>query len=161
MAVRLASLELNNFKNVKHGKIKMPSQLNSREDREDADIVGIYGQNGSGKTAVIDSLYLAKQLLSGCPLPLHTRDYITKDEQEASIILNFCVDFNESCYGVEYGVKFANEDNVITCEYAKITELLNGTKKLTDSIYIDNSADSFLKPKKLMITHIFSKRILS
>ena len=51
--VRLSALTLKNIKNVKNGTVCMPSVSNVPSSFK-ADILGIYGQNGSGKTAIVD-----------------------------------------------------------------------------------------------------------
>ena len=45
--VRLVAMEINNIKNVKHGKIELSKS-------KKGSLLGIYGQNGSGKTVVVD-----------------------------------------------------------------------------------------------------------
>ena len=55
--VRLASLKLVNIKNVKNGTIVLPNVAKRQLSANRAEILGIYGQNGSGKTAVIDTLF--------------------------------------------------------------------------------------------------------
>ena len=47
--VILKRILLENFKNVKRGEISLV-----RKDESGACIAGIYGQNGSGKTAIIE-----------------------------------------------------------------------------------------------------------
>ena len=54
--VRLESIEIHNFKNVKYGSLNFE---NTRKPYS-ASILGLYGQNGSGKTALIDALSLLK-----------------------------------------------------------------------------------------------------
>ena len=54
--VRIIKNELFNFKNVEHGDIRYMnySSVNNNAQIEEQDIVGLYGQNGSGKTAVVE-----------------------------------------------------------------------------------------------------------
>ena len=49
--VRLQSIEIKNIKNVNKGKVDMPKALNKELNYNSAEVLGIYGQNGSGKTA--------------------------------------------------------------------------------------------------------------
>ena len=53
---RIEKIEIENFKNVKYGQVVLK---NNRKDYK-ASILGIYGQNGSGKTALIDAIKLLK-----------------------------------------------------------------------------------------------------
>ena len=57
--IRLKSIEISNVKNVEYGRIELSGgQYGSR-------VMGIYGQNGSGKTAVVDALACVRDLLRG------------------------------------------------------------------------------------------------
>ena len=48
--IRIDNIEINNFKNVKHGVIDLTSK------KQTASVLALYGQNGSGKTALIESI---------------------------------------------------------------------------------------------------------
>ena len=70
--VRLHKIWINNFKNVEYGHLNFE---NSRKSYK-ASVLGLYGQNGSGKTALIDAVSLLKLALSGRPVPLYYSDSI-------------------------------------------------------------------------------------
>lgn len=65
--VRIVESELKNFKNVKYGDIKYVNYSNAeyRAELMGADVNGIYGQNGSGKTAIIEALDILQHIMSG------------------------------------------------------------------------------------------------
>ena len=63
--VRLTRIEITDFKNVEHGILSFENTRKSYS----ASILGLYGQNGSGKTALIDALSLLKYALTGQSLP--------------------------------------------------------------------------------------------
>lgn len=63
--IRIAKIELNHFKSVNHGEIIMNCGKKHIPYGTKADILGIYGQNGSGKTSVIEAISILKSLLSG------------------------------------------------------------------------------------------------
>ncbi|MBQ9521955.1 MAG: AAA family ATPase [Oscillospiraceae bacterium] len=65
LPVRLKSVHLENFKNVVNGSVTIEPSRQSYS----ASILGLYGQNGSGKTALIDALHLLKLALSGQAIP--------------------------------------------------------------------------------------------
>ena len=73
--VRIESIEIKNFKNVGYGHLDFESEKKSGR----ASILGLYGQNGSGKTALIDALELLRLALSGSTIPAYLADYINVD----------------------------------------------------------------------------------
>lgn len=58
--VRVRSVDIENFKSVRKGHIDFVSPV-----RGGASITGVYGQNGSGKTALIDAMSILQRILSG------------------------------------------------------------------------------------------------
>ena len=103
--VRLLSIEINNFKNTRHGVLELASLKNkylSDEDFSQADMLGIYGQNGSGKTAVIETLLCLKTLMSGNSLPENIRDYILKGEEKLDCKFEFLLRTDLTDYDVYY-----------------------------------------------------------
>lgn len=65
--VRIVESELKNFKNVKYGDIRYVNYSNAeyRAELMKSDVNGIYGQNGSGKTAIIEALDILQHIMSG------------------------------------------------------------------------------------------------
>ncbi len=59
--IRLKKAVINNFKNVEHGEIVFKSE----PEGCGAELLGIYGQNGSGKTAFIEALAILEILMAG------------------------------------------------------------------------------------------------
>ena len=66
--IRIKSIEFNNFRNVEYGKVVFPNCKNEDIHNGNASILGLYGQNGSGKSSVIMAISMLKELLSGMPL---------------------------------------------------------------------------------------------
>lgn len=89
--VRICEIELVNFKNTNHGVVTMPSALSDQYFSKKSDILGLYGQNGSGKTAVIEAIDFVQELLLGHSLPAQTAEYIGKDHLHCSITTTFSV----------------------------------------------------------------------
>lgn len=103
--IKLKSMELQNFKNVKYGKIEFKEEKSTKEYDENikiANILGIYGQNGSGKTSVINGLYLLKMVASGRSLNPSFCNYISCDENFASLNFEFRMDDKCKIYKVFY-----------------------------------------------------------
>ena len=53
--VRIQEIQIKDFKNVEHGIIKFPNKKSSGDFLNSAEVVGVYGQNGSGKTAIVEA----------------------------------------------------------------------------------------------------------
>ena len=77
--IRLSSLTLKNIKNVKNGTIVMPFSNERKFEFGKAEILGIYGQNGSGKTAIVDALFFLQNIMIGDELDQSMIDYIDVD----------------------------------------------------------------------------------
>lgn len=97
-SVRIESVTIENFKNVAHGKIGFENKNKSYK----ASILGLYGQNGSGKTALIDALQILKIVLSGMPVPEKYADYIRVDTDKATLAFEFRVCKENEEYRVWY-----------------------------------------------------------
>ncbi len=106
-AVRIESIEIRNFKNVGYGYLNFE---NPRKDYKSS-ILGLYGQNGSGKTALIDALELLRLALSGKSVPTRFADYINVDSESASIKYGFRVQnlSENSVYSVFYEVSLRRD----------------------------------------------------
>lgn len=114
LIVRINQLELINFKNVKNGVINMKSCADNDYCIPRGDILGIYGQNGSGKTTVVDALQVVQTLISGLPLDKEYMKYVNVDSEEMTIKVDFFVmdkGVNEhTCYSAYYTVSIRKED---------------------------------------------------
>lgn len=108
--IRISKITLKNFKNVRYGTFTMPSFLN--KEVHCADILGIYGQNGSGKTAIIDAFVILNNILSGQRLSEKSWNMINVDSNEASIELNFTIDLEKEHPDMyKYTLAFKKEEN--------------------------------------------------
>ena len=67
--IRIDRIVLNNFKDVVFGDITLNCGKEKNPFNTHSDILGIYGQNGSGKTSTIEALSILKFLLSGRKIP--------------------------------------------------------------------------------------------
>ena len=111
MIVRLAELKLLHFKNVCEGKISMPN-IDSRDlDYKQSEILGLYGQNGSGKTAVVDALYYLQKIMTGESVDeefINYMDVNSKDTQIEAYFNIFSLEGmdTEAVYNVAYKIHF-------------------------------------------------------
>ncbi|MCX6054202.1 MAG: AAA family ATPase [Chloroflexi bacterium] len=126
---RITSIELRDFKNVGYGKITLPSAVGKDFSELSSDVLGIYGQNGSGKTAVVEALFFVKLLLSGQPLPGNIVEYISKNAAHSECIVTFYIRDEVNELLVEYTFRLAKTaDNSAKVEYEKLTYKKNSPK---------------------------------
>ena len=114
--VRLTSLTLKNIKNVKNGTIIMPRADEKKFEGCKAEILGIYGQNGSGKTAIVDALYFLQNIMTGEKLEQSILDYIDTDEVNAEVNAEFKIFEDSILYEVGYHILVSKADNVSVIE---------------------------------------------
>ncbi len=103
--VRISEIELKGFKNTQYGRIVMPSAGNKDFVSKTADILGIYGQNGSGKTAVIEAMEFVQVLLTGQPLSRETVHFISKESETCTITVKFIIQADGRKAMAEYSVQ--------------------------------------------------------
>lgn len=97
--VKISHISIKNFKNVQYGQIDTGiTNINS------SNIIGLYGQNGSGKTALIDALSLLKFVLCGQSIPEDYCNYINIDSDDASFIYEFLI---QLANGLDVKVKYS------------------------------------------------------
>lgn len=118
--IRLQSIELNNFKNIEHGKIDLISYKKKVYYENKPEIIGIYGQNGSGKTSVINALELLKILIGGKSLPENIGDYIYQLSDITTLKFVFYIE-NESRYLVNYEFSIKKDKNNVDISYEKLS----------------------------------------
>lgn len=128
--VRISEIKLTGFKNTNSGVIEMPSALRNTHFSRKADVLGIYGQNGSGKTAVIEAMDFIQRLLMGRSLPDDTVEYIGKEHTLCSIEVTFAIEMGEVQSKVIYTAEFSRiEDNgLCISKESLVSHLWNGVK---------------------------------
>ncbi|MBQ9950220.1 MAG: AAA family ATPase [Clostridia bacterium] len=149
MLIRLSEIELCNFKNVRHGKIKMPTQTAPSPERESASITGIFGQNGSGKTAVLDTLSFLKLLMAGASLPTDAVNYITKTADCATAVFSFFIKDDSDEYTVKYTFSLnTSADAALNSEKLVIYAHTDGRKKNLGQVQFRADSEHVILPKK-------------
>lgn len=164
-SVRITGITIHNFKNVIDGSLSFE---NTRKDYR-ASILGLYGQNGSGKTALIDALELLKYALCGRTIPERFADFINVDSDVATLSYDFAVTTAEDSSMVTYQFSMKsvsdsserNVDSVQSGEHRKrvciFNELLKcpilSEKKIRMGKLVDtDTTELFLpRPKKRLL----------
>lgn len=81
--MRVESIELKNFKNVEAGRVDI------LDTQSGAGIVGIYGQNGSGKTSVVDAFDCIQRAMLGVEQADNSGDYVGASGDELAVTIRF------------------------------------------------------------------------
>lgn len=150
--IKLIKAEIKNIKNVKHGIIDFKTS-----------ITGIYGQNGSGKTALVDSTDILKAYLLGKKLDSFY-DLINIEAKTCNLDFTFEVEVNEKKYKIflEITLKkikkiIENEEVngvVVDKEIIKYSEIV-GEKATSKKVLIGSTKKEVLKNsesfKKLLL----------
>jgi len=149
--IRIQSIELENFKNIQKGNIDLLSYRQKTYYDGKAELVGIYGQNGSGKTAVVEAYRLFKLVVSGEKLPDNIQNYIHKLEEQAKLKFVFYVERGEEKFLVYYEFYIRRKENAAEIFNEKIScsEILENSKKRKYDIveYNIDFADTPILPK--------------
>ena len=150
--IRIQEIEIESFKNVGKGKISVQGYNNLKKngiiENEKSDLIGIYGQNGSGKTAMIDSLSLLKNILSGNTLPKDIINLISRDKDSAKFKFTFFIEQLEAKFLIYYDFTLRKDEvnNIaqLSTETLSIVDLNKKGKKTKIIDYnIENSKELF------------------
>lgn len=143
--VRLVSMEINHIKNVLHGNLEFVSGRKGS-------ILGIYGQNGSGKTVVVDCMGLLKSLLSGRHISPSFFHYINSQSETASVKYCFHIQTKDSKLYAEYEVELLKNKPSSFCissEKLSMKTLDDGKRtKLTSLFEYHKGEKELFRPMK-------------
>lgn len=137
--VRISEIEIKGFKNTQYGRIVMPSTNNKKYFSRTADILGIYGQNGSGKTSVIEAMEFVQTLLTGQPLSREVAHYISKDTETCTITVKFIIEADCRKSMAEYSVqlKRLSKNDIEIIHETLCVAIWNGEKFESKKTMID------------------------
>ena len=152
LIVRLSSLQLTSIKNVKKGTIYMSNTVNKILSADKAEILGIYGQNGSGKTAVVDALYFLQKVMIGADLDQSLEDYMDMDSDTAEIFADFNIFMDSIVFEIGYRLSLSRKEKevVISRETLSAAKNENGirTNKTVFMDYQRDQTNVIFKPQK-------------
>jgi len=87
--VRINKITIQDFKSVANGCINFDVAEALRQGKPSA--MGVYGQNGSGKTVVIEALSILKCILTGKSVPSQHLEAISKGKDSCSLIVELAI----------------------------------------------------------------------
>ena len=130
----------------------MPNTVNKILSADKAEILGIYGQNGSGKTAIVDALYFLQKVMIGGDLDQSLEDYMDMDSDTAEIFADFNIFMDDIVFEIGYRLSLSREEKevVISRETLSAAKNENGirTNKTVFMDYQRDQANAIFKPQK-------------
>ena len=101
--VRIKKIHLKNFKSVENGSIEFNCAKEFVPYNTKSDIMGIYGQNGSGKSSLVEAISMLKGIIGGYKMGSDWVSVIDVQADFAEIIISFDFQYkNGKCSTVEY-----------------------------------------------------------
>lgn len=97
--VRVQRIKLENFKSISHGEVIFNCGRKVVPQDTESDILGLYGQNGSGKTSVIEAIAILKKAMSGETIPARYSECISHEKEYAFLSFTFDLQYpTEDCF---------------------------------------------------------------
>ncbi|MEG0734516.1 AAA family ATPase [Anaerorhabdus sp.] len=147
--VKIKDICIKNIKNVECGEVSF------LEDKKFSGILGIYGQNGSGKTAIIDALEILKNVIMNQGLSSNTESVLSCDKDESSISTSFAVEFDGNESNFDYELKINRDsDNGFYISGEKIVYKYqdNEKKVIRKTIEYTFNTDNIITPVVVLNT---------
>lgn len=159
-AVRLRSLEIRNIKNTVCGVVDMPGKAMKRPFFNGAEVLGIYGQNGSGKTAVIDALFYLQRLLLGQSLPEELVNDIRKGQETAEIRAEFLIESGEKRTEAGYEAVLRREEGgrAVICRERLTVGKETGLRRRGRIVFMEYTEGSGIFTPKVHLDEVISGR---
>ncbi|MCC8103302.1 MAG: AAA family ATPase [Clostridiales bacterium] len=128
--VRIKKVTLDNFKSVRHGEITLCCGREFVPCGTESDILGIYGQNGSGKTSFIEALSILRGLMAGKSIPGAYADCVAVGKEFAKLEFVFDLQYENGVIR-EAVYSFCMSNKALTKE-----EIAEKYKGAPDDFYI-------------------------
>ena len=108
--VRIKSIRMQNFKSVSNGKIDFNTHYEFGTTENAIDLYGVYGPNGSGKTAIIDACSVIKNIFRKGYLPEKASGFIKQNQLSSAVEIEFFLHVGNDVLLLNYFIEFSNQD---------------------------------------------------
>lgn len=120
--IRLKSINIKNIKNVENGTITLNQTIDESGYVSSSNIIGIYGQNGSGKTALVEAMNILKYVISGKALPDNIYNIISSDHSKAELEFEYYIHVNNTFQLIKYKFTLMKEKDLNGINIVKIID---------------------------------------
>ena len=135
--IRLSGIVLNHFKSVEHGEIVFNCAKKHIPYGTQSDVLGVYGQNGSGKTSLIEAISILKYLVSGQSVPDEYADCIDVSADYSTLAFSFDVQYPT-------GNEYPTNNDIRKVVYSFKMTSIPKEETSTPKIRIDKDFEDFL-----------------
>ncbi len=144
--VRVTNVRVKNLKNVIEGRFHTNSDFDTMIN---ADVVGFYGQNGSGKTAIVEAFNLLKSLLSTSKLPELSSNLLYFNKNSIQLSFEFILNNKYGEYFVKYETLLTAGKERLHVEQEKVSYRENESNKRFKDIFFKDNQDISIRNKKI------------
>ncbi len=142
--IKVKRVTLNNFKNVGNGTIKTNVTF---DNLTEGNVIGVYGQNGSGKTALVEAFKILNNLLRKQALPTEDQYLIMDDKETVSLDFEFLLVNQFGEFELNYKVELGYNEKALTSDGKKLLTPLKEELWYRENAYRK-------KPKRLVLNDI-------
>ena len=118
--IKLKSVKLINLKNVENGSLNTNVTF---ENLTEGNVIGLYGQNGSGKTALVEAFKILNNLLGRRPLPKVDKYLIMDDKETAELKFEFMLSNKLGEFYVLYKVMLGYDEDLMDDDDVRLIPL--------------------------------------
>lgn len=140
--VKIREIKVVNFKNTKYGELQFPRVSNLGNK----DVLGVYGQNGSGKTAIIDAMELVQKLMIGESLLDDAEHYIMVNQNHMQVAVSFDMSYKMVKYIINYELTIKKEEDECVIDSEEISYKKKTEGEISRKKILFKYADSKKKP---------------
>lgn len=148
--IKIKKMNIQNLRNVRQGEIVLGVNF---ETFLQANVVGLYGQNGSGKTTIVDAFEILKTLISGwlaeVKLPSQEKRLILAGEQTACIDVEFLVENQFGTFYVNYYVELQEDQHRLYTTLERLSYRENAKGKRSKILVAVTEKDVRIRQSKL------------
>lgn len=148
--IKIKKINIQNLRNVRQGEFVLAVNF---ETFLQANVVGLYGQNGSGKTTIVDAFSLLKTLISGwlaeVKLPSQEKRLLLAGEQTASMDVEFLVENQFGTFFVNYYVELQEDQHRLYTTLERLTYRENTKGKRSKTLVAVTEKDVQIRQSKL------------
>jgi hypothetical protein len=149
--ISIKKINIQNFKNIENGNIVTFDFTNIKKNHnfKENHVLAIYGQNGTGKTALIETLELLKIILTGESIPKNMFENINILHNIAYFTYTFFIETNQEILLLTFTFSLDKKKQIIFNEELKVKLYQEQWLKTKKILTVNKNNEKILLPQKL------------